>query len=159
MEQIIHDSSRDNRSRVLKMKKPLYVDEVGTTAVKYNEAFDRAKSQDIYSRSVMPKSERLMNMSYLIKDMPQIIGMNYFNVDYTNGLRHHLLGEADWKIIDPENGMMYPGGRDLIKNNDPLSIEMVFSHGLPTTAKTNSGKKIARPTRKIQPIENHLSAQ
>ncbi|MFA7284273.1 MAG: hypothetical protein WC004_00425 [Candidatus Absconditabacterales bacterium] len=162
MEQTIHDPSRDNWSRVLKMKKPLYIDEVGTTAIKYGEMFDRSKSQDMYGRSTIPKSERLMDLSHLVKDMPQIIGMNYFNVDYTNGLRHHLLGEADWKIIDPEKGMMYPGGRDLIKNNDPLTIEMVFSHKQQVVAsKTNksTSKKLAKRARQIQPTQNHLSAQ
>ncbi len=76
---------------MLSYDKPLYIDEVATTAVYYNENFDREKSRISYRNDKTRKSDWLSDLAKFADDKPQIIGMNYFNVDYTNGLRERII--------------------------------------------------------------------
>lgn len=123
---IVNDPSRKQRDRMLSYKKPLYLDEVATTAVYYSDHFDREKSRMSYRNDKTRKSKWLSDLADFVDNSPQIIGMNYFNVDYTNGLREKIIWEADWKILDPAEGMMYDGGRDLLDRNDGLDLENIF---------------------------------
>lgn len=83
-ETIIKDPSWNQRERIISYDKPIYIDEVGTTAVYYDEYFNRKKSQYSYRTNTRLKSKRLSELADLVDNTPQIIGMNYFNVDYTN---------------------------------------------------------------------------
>lgn len=125
-EQIIKDPTRNQRERIKKYNKPIYIDEVWTTAVHYAGTFDRKKSQQSYHNDIERKSNRLSNLAEFVDNAPEVRGMNYFNVDYTNGLRERIIWEADWKMIDPEEGMMYPWWWNLLKRNDGLDIEQMF---------------------------------
>lgn len=126
-DQIINDPVRNQRWRILQTKKPIYIDEVGTTAVRYDEPFNREQSQDTYSRASISKNKWIKDLADLIHHTPQVVGMNYFNVDYTNGLRELLIWEADWKIFDTEKWLMYAGWRDLVTKSDNMSVEFAFS--------------------------------
>jgi beta-mannanase len=60
---IINDPVWNNWQRIRTMGKPIYIDEVGTSAVKYNESFNWARSQEKYSRMTQPKNERLYDLA------------------------------------------------------------------------------------------------
>jgi hypothetical protein len=123
---IIFDQERNNRSRILTKKKPIYIDEIGTTAVYYNQAFDWWKSQKTFALDKYDKSKWLHDLAEFVDNTPEIIGMSYFNVDYTHGLAQRIIGEADWKIIDPQKGILYDGVHELLKRNDSLDASLLF---------------------------------
>lgn len=136
-DQIINDPIRNQWNRIKSVKKPIYIDEIGTTAVRYDESFNREQSQDTYSRASISKNKWLRELAHVVSNTPEIVGMNYFNVDYTNGLRELIVGEADWKIFDAYNGCMYLGARDLIEKSDKLNAEFAFAY---------KKKEIKKPT-------------
>lgn len=125
-ESIIKDQTWNQRERMLAQQKPLYIDEVATTAVWYPEYFDWKKSKVSFRNDKARKSRWLSQLANTVDRTPEIIGMNYFNVDYTNGLREWIIWEADRKIIDATEGMMYDGWRDLLDKNDGLDAEQMF---------------------------------
>jgi hypothetical protein len=125
-EQIIKDPIWNQRERITSYNKPIYIDEVWTTAVHYAGTFDRKKTQQSYRNDTYRKSKWLSDLAEFVDNTPEIRGMNYFNVDYTNGLRDWIIWEADRKMIDPAEGMMYEGWRDLLNNNDGLDMEQMF---------------------------------
>lgn len=145
---IIMDPSRNNRYRVLAKNKKLWIDEVGSTAVQYPEAFSFKKSQEVYAKASFGKSIWLSELSDFVDSKSEIIWMNYFNVDYTNGLNVRLLGEADWKMLDREKGMMYPWGWDILKKNDSMDLAVVFDKYIAqkkTLANNIAKSPIAKP--------------
>ncbi len=123
---IIFDSARNNRARILTIKKPIYIDEVGTTAIYYNQFFNWLKSQKMFTSAKDDKSKWLSDLAEFIDNTPEVIGLNYFNVDYTYWLLQHIMGEADWKIIDPEKWILYDGVHELLKRNDNLDASLLF---------------------------------
>ncbi|MBU1758622.1 hypothetical protein KKG31_05815 [Patescibacteria group bacterium] len=46
---------------------------------------------------------------------PSIVGLIYFNVDYTYGLTYRPIGEADRSAININNGKIYTSIFDLYK--------------------------------------------
>ncbi|HMY80403.1 MAG TPA: hypothetical protein PK048_00985 [Candidatus Absconditabacterales bacterium] len=123
---ILNDPKRNQRNRILSTKKPIYIDEVGTTAVWYEGNYEYQKSLSSYRRDSIRKSQRLNDLATTLDYTSEIIGVNYFNVDYTNGLRNPIIGEADWRFIDPQEGIMYSGGQSLLDRSDPIDMEFVF---------------------------------
>ncbi len=99
--------------RLKKMKKPLFVDEVWTTAVRYNEQYNQQKSQQVFKNESARKDEWLDNLSRFLDWEPEIVGAIYFNVDLTYGLQHRQIGEADWSIFDVASNKMYAGWKRL----------------------------------------------
>jgi hypothetical protein len=48
------------------------------------------------------------------------VGIVYFNVDYTRGLREKLIGEADRSVINLNTKKTYKGIFTLLKDNEGL---------------------------------------
>ena len=63
--------------------KPLFVDEVGTTAVRYDEQYNQQKSIEIYQTDTQRKDAWLDSLSEFLQNESSIIGSVYFNVDLT----------------------------------------------------------------------------
>ncbi len=124
--QIVNDPLWNQWSRATSMDKPIYIDEVWSTAVQYDEPYTRKKSQYVYQTTTKFKSQWLYDLADTIDHTPEIIGINYFNVDYTNGLRNWIVWEADWRMIDPDEWMLYRGWYDLLRRSDNLDMELVF---------------------------------
>jgi beta-mannanase len=124
--QIINDPNWNQRDRIRMVDKPIYIDEVWTTAVHYSENYSYRQSRSIFKTLKKLKSAWLSELTATLNHTPEIVGVNYFNVDYTNGLRNWIVGEADRKIVDPDEWVLYPGAQDLIDGSDPLDIRFVF---------------------------------
>ncbi|MEI7563378.1 MAG: hypothetical protein WCJ39_07165 [bacterium] len=92
-----------------KFKKPIFIDEVGTTAVNYDGAYTYKKSLEVYQKNKELKNQWLLQLRDFLLNQPDIVGANYFNVDLTNGLKNWTLGELDRSVIDFQSNKFYPG--------------------------------------------------
>ncbi|MEI8091725.1 MAG: hypothetical protein WCG98_05930 [bacterium] len=97
-----------------KFNKPIFIDEVGTTAVNYAGQYSFQKSLDVYKNNYSLKNARLLQLRDFLKSEPTILGANYFNVDLTNGLQNRTLGELDRSVIDLQSNKFYEGIMDII---------------------------------------------
>ncbi len=111
---IVNAKWRNTLDRMKKYQKPIFIDEVATTAVNYEWAYNFQKSLEVYRTNSTLKNERLRQFRDFLKSEPSIIGANYFNVDLTNGLQNRTLGELDWSAIDLASNKFYEWIMDLI---------------------------------------------
>ena len=119
-QQIVNERWRNTLERVKSFKKPIFIDEVGTTAVTYSGGFNFNRSRDIYNNEYSLKNTRINQLQTLLKSEQSIIWAAYFNVDYTNGLQRRLIGEADWSVINIQTNKLYNGIFDVINNGENL---------------------------------------
>jgi hypothetical protein len=103
-----------------KFKKPLFIDEVGTTAVDYPGAYSYNKSLEVYANNKDLKNQRLRQLRDFLLQEPDIVGLNYFNVDLTSGLRFWTLGELDRSVIDFQSNKFYEGIMDVYKSAEKI---------------------------------------
>ena len=104
---IVNNRSRKTLDRIKKFPKPIFVDEVGTTAVNYAWAYNFNKSREVYENNKALKNQRLGQLRDFLLRENRIVGAIYFNVDLTNGLRRWTLGELDRSVIDFANNKFY----------------------------------------------------
>lgn len=104
---IVNNAARKTLDRLKKLPKPIFVDEVGTTAVNYEWAYDFNKSREVYENNKELKNARLLQLREFLLRESRIVGAIYFNVDLTNGLRRWTLGELDRSVIDFANNKFY----------------------------------------------------
>lgn len=104
---IVNAAGRRTLDRLKKFPKPIFVDEVGTTAVNYEWAYDFNKSREVYENNKDMKNERLIQLRTFLLRESRVVGAIYFNVDLTNGLRNWTLGELDRSVIDFANNKFY----------------------------------------------------
>lgn len=95
--------------RLKKFNKPIFIDEVGTTAVNYTGAYDFTTSLEVYEKNSELKNARLVQLKDFLLRESSIVGAIYFNVDYTDGLKNWTIGEADWSVIDFRTNKFYTG--------------------------------------------------
>ena len=89
--QIVNEKGRNTLDRVKAFKKPVIVDEVGTTAVRYTGAFNFNHSREIYTKEYENKNQWINQLQWLLQKETSIVAAIYFNVDYTNGLDMRLI--------------------------------------------------------------------
>ena len=106
-DRIMNDSSRDTLKRLKSYNKPIFIDEVGTTAVWYTWAYSFEKSQESYQKDYYNKNIWLTSLRDFLLNNPQIIWALYFNIDYTNGLQNWTAWEADRAVINLDNWKLY----------------------------------------------------
>ena len=112
-DQIINNPRRSTLSRIKKLKKPIFIDEVATTAVDYPEKYDYQRSLNTYQFRTDLKDTRILQLKDFLQREQQIVGAIYFNVDLTNGLQHQIIGELDRALINLSNNKFYESFRDL----------------------------------------------
>lgn len=105
--QILNDPNRDTLSRIKKIKKPIFIDEVWTTAVRYNWSYNQELSKDIYQKTHKLKNKRLISLKDFMLKNSEILWMVYFNIDYTYWLNFRMIWEADRAIINLNNNKFY----------------------------------------------------
>lgn len=131
--EIIDHPQRRTLTRIKKFGKPLFVDEVGTTAVRYKDWYNQQKSQEVFAVESERKDEWLDNLSIFLKNEKDIVGAIYFNVDLTYWLTNWQQWEADWSIFDPATGKMYEGGKRLLTNaseNNLMNTRLYNAFGI-----------------------------
>lgn len=120
--QIVNERWRNPLERIKEFNKPIIIDEVGTTAVWYEEEFNYKISKEIYKTNYKMKNTWLRQLQNLLWKEKSIIGTVYFNVDYTKGLTKKLIGEADRSVINLETKKVYNTIFTLFKNWDDLHL-------------------------------------
>jgi len=115
-DRILNDTNRDTLTRLRSFNKPIFIDEVWTTAVRYTWSYSQAKSQESYQNDYENKNFWLTQLKDFMNNNPEIIGMTYFNVDYTNWLTNRIWWEADRSIINLNNWKFYEWVYELYNN-------------------------------------------
>ena len=101
---IINHPQRQTLSRLQKIWKPIFVDEVWTTSIRYNEHYNAQKTIDTFGTpdAIKRKNLRLRSLQSFLSSQPSIIGAIYFNVDLTYGLTNRQIGkQIDQSSIQP----------------------------------------------------------
>ena len=110
---ILYDSNRKTYQRIKKLNKPIIIDEVATTSVRYEWNYKFEKSRNEYLNENDRKDYWLHQLREFLLDHPEIIAVSYFNTDYTHWLSFKVTGEADRAIINMEDNKVYNWFRDL----------------------------------------------
>lgn len=133
----ISDTSRNTLTRMKQYLKPIFIDEVWTTAVFYTWAYSNKKSKEIYEKDFYRKNLRLTQLKDFFLSEPLIYWAVYFNTDYTDWLHFPTVGEADWSIINLFRDKLYLWFRDLYNwsnNNfyksDSIKLFQTFVYSL-----------------------------
>lgn len=127
---ILNDTNRDTLSRLKSFNKPIFIDEVWTTAVRYSWAYNFIKSKKSYDTDYEKKDERLSQLKNFMIENPEIIWMVYFNTDFTNWMTKRTPWEADWAIINLQQNKLYQWIYELFNNwstNDLNRLKKLFS--------------------------------
>lgn len=90
-DQIVNAAGWRTLDRLKKFDKPIFVDEVGTTAVNYTGAYNFTKSLEVYANNKDLKNAWLLQLRDFLLREQRIVGAIYFNVDLTNGLQNWTL--------------------------------------------------------------------
>ncbi len=111
--QILYDKNWKTYERLQKFWKPIIIDEVATTSVRYSWSYDFDKSRKEYLNDDERKDYWLHQLWEFLINHPEIVAAIYFNTDYTHWLSFKVTWEADWAIINIENNKVYNWFRDL----------------------------------------------
>jgi len=136
-EQILIDKNWNTLSRLKSFKKPIFIDEVATTAVRYPWDYKQSTSIQSYQNDYNLKNQRLLSLKDFMLKTPEILGMIYFNVDYTQGLTQRMIWEADRAIINLNANKFYNASYDLYNNqSNRTKLLNLFNTNTNTTNKT-----------------------
>ena len=111
--QILYDKNRKTYERIKAFNKPIIIDEVATTSVRYQWTYDFEKSKNEYLNDDERKDYRLHQLREFLVEHPEIVVVSYFNTDYTHWLNFKITWEADWAIVNMEDNKVYGWFRDL----------------------------------------------
>lgn len=127
-DRIVNNKIRKTLSRIKQFKKPIIIDEVGTSAVQYDGPYIAQKSLDTYDHIHTFKDQWLVQLKDFLQRETAITAAVYFNVDLTNGLRRSLIWELDWAVINLARGKFYQGFWDLYTHSvlDTESVLALF---------------------------------
>jgi len=133
----ISDTSRNTLNRIKQYLKPIFIDEVGTTAVFYTWAYSNKKSKETYEKDFYRKNLRLTQLKEFFLSEPLIYWAVYFNTDYTDWLNYPTVGEADWSIINLFRNKFYLWFRDIYNSSnnnfyksDSIKLFQTFAYSL-----------------------------
>jgi len=105
--QILYDKNRNTYERIKSLNKPIIIDEVATTSVRYSWDYDYNKSRNEYLNHDERKDARIYQLREFLINRPEIVATIYFNTDYTHGLVFQITWEADWAIVNIEDNKVY----------------------------------------------------
>lgn len=125
-DQIVNAAGRKTLDRLKKFDKPIFVDEVGTTAVNYTWAYSFKKSLEVYQNNSWLKNTRLLQLKDFLLRETRIAGAIYFNVDLTNGLKSRTLGELDRSVIDFQSNKFYDKILDIYEAGKPNESNALY---------------------------------
>ena len=111
--QILYDKNWNTYERIKAFNKPIVIDEVATTSVRYDGSYNFDKSRNEYLNHDERKDYRLHQLREFLVNRPEIVATLYFNTDYTHWLSFKVIWEADRAIINIDDNKVYDGFRDL----------------------------------------------
>ena len=106
-EQILYDPKRNTYERIKAFNKPIVIDEVATTSVRYEWNYNFEKSRREYLNHDERKDHWIHQLREFLVNRPEIIAAVYFNTDYTHGLSFKVIWEADRAIVNIEDNKVY----------------------------------------------------
>ena len=116
--QILNDKDWNTLTRLKKFDKPLFIDEVWTTAVWYSWDYSGDKSREIYLWTWGDvRKDKWLNQLAQFLSSNHFMGAVYFNVDYTYWLEYPTVWEADWAVINVLLDKFYQGFWDLYSSS------------------------------------------
>lgn len=142
--EILFDPQWQTYERLQALKKPLIIDEVGTTAVRYSEKYNAESSRTSYLHDTQRKETWLGQLQSFLVEHSEILAAVYFNVDYTYGLQFPTVGEADRAILNPAQGKMYEGFFKLYQHSE-LHLERILKYFMNATLLEIEGREIIVP--------------
>lgn len=98
--------------RLVSYGKPIFLDEVGTTAANFSGAWSIEKARDSYRNHADSKNAWISGFKAELSQHPQIVGAMYFNRDKTDGLTLPKTGELDWSALSLRLDKEYPAVLD-----------------------------------------------
>ncbi len=125
-DRIVNTPWRETLNRLKKFPKPIFVDEVGTTAVDYTWAYSQKKSIEVYQNNSWLKNAWLLQLKDFLLRETRIAWVVYFNVDLTNGLKNRTIGELDWSVIDFQSNKFYDKILDVYEAGKPNETNVLY---------------------------------
>lgn len=128
--EIVNAKWRNTLDRMKKIWKPIFIDEVWTTAVNYTWVYNYKKSLEVFANNKDLKNQWILQLKDFLLQEPSILWVNYFNVDLTNWLKNRTLWELDWSVIDFRTNKFYESiidmynSADKLKNNSTVIMNM-----------------------------------
>ena len=105
--EILYDKNRNTYERVKALNKPIVIDEVATTSVRYDWSYNFNKSRNEYLNHDERKDQWIHQLREFLVERPEIVACVYFNTDYTHWLSFKVVWEADWAIVNIEDNKVY----------------------------------------------------
>jgi len=85
--------------RLSQRSKPISIDELWTTAIKFEWEWTQEKAKENFLTNVEDKNSWLRERKTIFSQYPLIKSVMYFNLDATAGATTQVLWQADWNII------------------------------------------------------------
>ena len=105
--QILYDKNWNTYERIKALNKPIVIDEVATTSVRYDWSYNFEKSRNEYLNHDERKDKWIFQLREFLINRPEIIAAIYFNTDYTHGLQLQITWEADRAIVNLRDNKIY----------------------------------------------------
>jgi hypothetical protein len=105
--EILYDTNWNTYERIKALNKPIVIDEVATTSVRYEWNYNFNKSRSEYLNHDERKDNWIHQLWEFLVNRPEIVAAVYFNTDYTHGLSFKVVWEADWAIVNIEDNKVY----------------------------------------------------
>jgi Glycosyl hydrolase family 26 len=149
---IMEESEFGIWNRLISKGKPVIIDEVGTTSVRYDETYNRTKSLQYYQSDSghALKNKRIAQLATRAASKSELVGLNYFNVDRTMWLAWENTGEADRSAIDLDYNRYYSSIMKLYAASDGklsklfITPEQKRKEGIGTWKKGMVKKKVVK---------------
>lgn len=107
-DELLNTPGMDIYTRLASYNKPIFIDEVGTTAVNFNGEWSEEKALYEYNTNTENKEKWILDMQESLPKYPNIVGALYFNQDKTHGLTDRSsIGELDWLALSAGNSKQY----------------------------------------------------
>ncbi len=112
--------------RLSQRKKPIIIDELWTTAIKFDGQRSQEKAKEVFHNNLADKNTRLREWVWLFRTYKSIVGMVYFNLDATQWAEYQVLWQADRSIILSPYVIDYRAGKRLFTHNSDSKLFDLF---------------------------------
>ena len=127
--ELFDNRSSDIYARLRMYNRPIFIDEVGTTAVDFKGPWSFDRVAKAYEDDFGRKDYWIAQMREEIKKFPEIVGAMYFNRDKTRGftLGRTIPGELDWAALSTVTKKEYPSILRFFEDPDVTLLALPFA--------------------------------
>lgn len=142
--ELLNDKNTKMLLRISSYGKPVFLDEVGTTAVNFKGSWSLAQAQQTYANDTTTKNEWISGFKSELFLHPQIVGAMYFNRDKTDGLSNPIVGELDWSVLSLRLDKEYSSVLDFWSDPRIDASVLPFKYDYPVVNGKKTGEKLAK---------------